>query len=115
MHKYVCVIQGFYFLLTGLWPLISVKTFQKVTGPKTDLWLVKTIAILVVVVGSVLVLAGFREAVSLEIRILAIESALGLSAVEMYYVMTQRISAIYLLDTFVEVAFAVFWVLSAFI
>jgi len=33
---YLCLIQGVYYLLTGLWPLVSIETFQMVTGPKTD-------------------------------------------------------------------------------
>jgi hypothetical protein len=35
--------------MTGLWPLVSIGTFQQVTGPKTDLWLVKTVGVLIAV------------------------------------------------------------------
>jgi hypothetical protein len=35
-------VQGIYYLLTGLWPLVSIGTFQMVTGEKTDVWLVHT-------------------------------------------------------------------------
>jgi len=36
-------LQGLYWLVTGLWGLIDVHSFMKVTGPKTDIWLVKTV------------------------------------------------------------------------
>jgi hypothetical protein len=39
--------QGVYYLLTGVWPLPSIGSFQRVTGPKTDLWLVRTVGVLV--------------------------------------------------------------------
>ncbi len=35
--------QGLYYTVSGLWPLISLRTFTLVTGPKVDLWLVKTV------------------------------------------------------------------------
>jgi hypothetical protein len=28
--------QGLYYLATGVWPLVSIETFQRVTGRKTD-------------------------------------------------------------------------------
>ena len=32
----LCSVQGLYCLITGVWPLVSIDTFQAVTGPKTD-------------------------------------------------------------------------------
>jgi hypothetical protein len=34
----ICTIQGFYFLVTGLWPLVHVDSSQAITGRKTDNW-----------------------------------------------------------------------------
>ncbi len=53
--------QGLYYALTGLWPLISISTFQAVTGPKAEHWLVRTVGVLVTVIGGVLALAGRRR------------------------------------------------------
>src|SRR5437870_12000828 len=44
-------IQGAYFIVTGVWPLLSMDTFERVTGPKTDRWLVRTVAVLVIAIG----------------------------------------------------------------
>jgi hypothetical protein len=32
----LCWLQGTYYFATGIWPLASVRTFEKVTGEKTD-------------------------------------------------------------------------------
>src|SRR4051794_14622821 len=29
-------VQGVYYFVTGVWPLVSIETFLMVTGPKTD-------------------------------------------------------------------------------
>lgn len=30
------VLQGAYYLATGVWPLVSRRSFERVTGPRTD-------------------------------------------------------------------------------
>src|SRR5688572_1800997 len=61
--------QGVYFLITGVWPLISIRTFQWVTGPKTDHlhtgreadhWLVMAVGVLVTSVAITLLTAAIR-------------------------------------------------------
>ena len=37
MEYPVALVQGIFYFLTGIWPLLSMETFLKVTGPKTDL------------------------------------------------------------------------------
>src|SRR3712207_8811708 len=48
--------------------LFRSRSFQAVTGPKTDLWLVKTVGVLVIAIGSVLCSAGLRRQAAPEIR-----------------------------------------------
>jgi len=43
--------QGLCYPLTGLWPLVSLRSFEKVTGPKADDWLVKTVGALIAVLS----------------------------------------------------------------
>jgi hypothetical protein len=40
------LLQGGYFLFTGIWPLVSRRTFEAVTGPKKDFWLAQTVGVL---------------------------------------------------------------------
>jgi hypothetical protein len=108
----LAVIQGAFYLATGIWPLVDIVSFQLVTGPKTDLWLVKTVGVLVAVVGAVLFVAGRRRRVTGEIALLAIGSALGLTAIDLVYSLSGRISAVYLADAVVEIGLAGLWVLA---
>jgi hypothetical protein len=104
-------IQGAYYLLTGIWPIVSIRTFQIVTGPKTDLWLVKTVGVLITVIGVVLMSAGLRGNTSPEIFTLAIGSAIGLTIIDVKYVSDGTIRRIYLLDAAAEMLLIAAWLL----
>lgn len=109
---FVALAQGLYFVATGIWPLLSIRTFQMVTGRKTDLWLVKTVGVLVAVIGGVLCLAALRQQVTLEVALLAVGSAAGLAGVDIVYVSKGRILPIYLLDAVVEAVLIAGWALG---
>lgn len=104
--------QGFYYVLSGLWSLVSIATFQVVTGPKTDIWLVKTVGSLLVCSGGVMLYSAFRRHVPMETILLALGNAAALIIIEIVYTSTGRISKVYLLDTGVEVVFIVLWLLG---
>jgi hypothetical protein len=106
----VCWAQGAYYVVTGAWPLLHIDSFQVVTGPKEDLWLVNTVGWFLIVVGAVLLLAAFRRAVGPETVVLGLGSAVLLAAVDIVYATREIISAIYLLDAVVEIAFVAAWV-----
>ncbi len=112
LFRYLSLAQGAYYVLTGVWPLVSIGTFQKVTGPKTDLWLVKTVGVVVGVIGGVLVMAGYRRQTAPEIPILAAGSAAGLAGIDIVYVLKKRISRIYLLDALAELVLIAGWALA---
>lgn len=89
--------QAAYYLATGVWPLIAPNAFQAVTGPKTDMWLVKTFGVLVGAVGLSLA-AGARGPVRAETRVLAAGSAAALGAADAWYAGRGRIRWTYLID-----------------
>src|SRR5512142_292348 len=101
--------QGLYYGLTGLWPLLSMKTFLAVTGPKTDLWLVKTVGIILAIIGVVLIFSQVDAQINLSIIILAIGSAFSLAIVEFIYVAKKVISPIYLGDAILELILIGWW------
>jgi hypothetical protein len=81
--------QGSYFAATGIWPLISIRSFQAVTGRKTDHlvtgseadhWLVNTVGVLVLSIGVTLLVAAWRRNVAVETAVLGVSSALALTA-----------------------------------
>lgn len=108
----LCLVQGLYFLLTGVWPLVSMRTFLMVTGPKADLWLVRTVGVLVGVIGASLLAAGFRNQPVPEVGLLAVGSALGLTAVDVVYVAKRVIAPIYLADAAAEVILVGAWAVA---
>ena len=112
MDYLVALIQGIYFVITGVWPIIHMGSFLAVTGPKTDLWLVKTVGILLAVIGAVLILAQVNGEISTSVISLAIGSSLSLAVVEFIYVAKRVISPIYLADAFVELILIAWWGIS---
>ncbi len=96
-------LQGAYYLLTGIWPIVHLRSFMALTGPKHDTWLVQTFGALVSAVGvSLLAGRADREATTR----LGVTSAMALAVSEVVFVARGRISPIYLADALVEVALA---------
>jgi hypothetical protein len=96
--------QGAYYLLTGVAPFASRRAFERVTGPKTEWWLVQTTGALVAVAGAGLLSAARRPTPAAELRAMAGGWALSLAAIEIVYVARRRISPVYLLDAAVQTA-----------
>src|SRR4051812_27447408 len=105
----LALAQGLFYASTGAWAIVDSRSFQAVTGPKADVWLVKTVGTLVFVIGGVLGRAGWCRRITPEIRLLAVGSALGLAAIDIVYVSKGRISKVYLLDAAAELGFAAAW------
>ncbi len=112
LPQLMALAQGLYYLVTGIWPLVSIGTFQKVTGPKVDLWLVKTAGVLITAIGLVLTRAGLRERVPDEVPLLAVSSAVGLTGIDVVYTARGRISPVYLLDALAELLLIAGWALA---
>jgi hypothetical protein len=110
----VALVQGTYFVFTGIWSLVDIDSFQKVTGPKTDVWLVKTVGVLVIAIGSGLIVAGMQEQVSPEIAVIATASAAGLLGIELVYVFKRVIAPIYAVDAVVEMGLLGWWAARLF-
>lgn len=106
---WVAGIQGAYFALAGIWPLLHMSSFLWVTGPKHDLWLVQTVAVLVLAIGIALLVAWWRGGPSPEAALLGALAAAGLALVDVVFVATATIRPIYLLDALVEVALLASW------
>jgi hypothetical protein len=101
--------QGGYFLTTGIWPLVHMRSFLRVSGPKHDLWLVRTVGALIAVTGAVLVAAARRNRLTAEIELLAAGTAAALGTVDAVYTSRRRIPPIYMLDGAAEAALVVLW------
>ena len=100
-------VQSGYFIATGLWPLVSDRSFQAVTGPKGSMWLAKVVGALVGVVGGVLSLAVIRgRTKEPETIALAAGSAAALGITDVVFVARAGIRRVYLVDAAIEAMFA---------
>lgn len=105
----VAAVQGIYFLVAGVWPILNIDSFQAVTGSKTDLWLVYTVGGLVSVIGLAILLAATSARVTRETMTLAIGSAIVLAAIDVIFALRGTIWSIYLLDAAAELALLGWW------
>ena len=108
----VALLQGSYYLITGLWAIVHIESFQKITGPKTDLWLVKTVGLLLAVIGAGLLLAAYRQQLDPALIVIAVGSAAALIAIEVVYVAKRTISRIYLMDAAIEAGLIAWWAVA---
>jgi hypothetical protein len=98
-------MQAGYYIATGIWPLVSMRSFEAVTGPKTDRWLVRMVGLLAASIGTSIVVGLQEEQVRDETRVLAICSAASFTLIDTVYALKGRISKLYLADAAVEIAF----------
>lgn len=103
------LVQGLYYLLTGLWPLIHIGSFMYVTGPKTDTWLVKMVGFLSMSIGASLIIAVKNKE---RPWTLSCCTALSFMIIDNYYALDGRISKVYLADAALELIFLLAVLLS---
>jgi hypothetical protein len=116
-------VQGAYYLVTGLWPLVSIRTFKLVTGEQgkgdnyqtgldADHWLVMTAGVLITSIALALLVGAWRKSQGIELAVLAIGAAVGLTAIDVIYTWRGIIAPIYLLDAALEVPLIVAWLVT---
>jgi hypothetical protein len=108
----VSLAQGGFYVATGLWPILHLPSFEAVSGPKPEGWLVKTFGGFISVVGGALALAGMRRRVTPELALLGAGAAAALAAADIIYVGKRRIAPTYLLDAAAELLLLGAWGLS---
>ncbi|RYG76692.1 hypothetical protein EON77_10395 [bacterium] len=108
LTQWLLLLQGGFYLLTGAWPLLHMRSFVAVTGPKTDLWLVRMVAALALAIGLALLVAS-REPRANAVVALGIGSALAFLTIDVVYVSKRTIGPIYLGDAAFEVVTLVGW------
>jgi hypothetical protein len=104
-------IHALYFLTIGIWPVIDLNSFMFFTGPKTDIWMVKALGLLMTIIGLLLISATIRNKLIMEVIMLIVFSASALAGVEFYYGWNDMIPEIYLLDAAAELFFILCWLL----
>jgi hypothetical protein len=105
--------QGAFYVATGAWPLFHRRSFEAVTGPKTDWWLVQTAGTLIAAAGASLVAAGGKDDVTPASRLLGAGGAAGLAGIDIVHASRGRISKVYLLDAAAELALVAGWAVAS--
>ena len=98
-------------VIGGLWPLLHLKSFEAVFGPKVDRWLVKTVSGLLVVNGMTLLGTTSSPESVAQARRLGVGTAAVLAMIDLVYAPIGRISKMYLADAAVEIGWIVVWCL----
>ena len=106
---YLLWIQGIYYALTAIWPLVHIESFMIITGPKQDIWLVKTVSVLILSVSLALLYGACYNTDYRLIRLIAVSAALGLTVIDIWYYLQGVIKWVYLPDAFAELVFIVCW------
>jgi hypothetical protein len=105
-------VQGVFYVATGLWPIVHLRSFEAVTGPKYDKWLARTMGGMITAVGTALIAGAFERRQSRALRILGIGSAVALGLADVIYAARGRISKVYLGDAIAEGALVASWAVS---
>jgi hypothetical protein len=106
----VALAHGAYLAAAGLMPILAMRTFKKITGPKPEGWLAKGVGACMANIGATLASAGARGKVAREVRMLGITTALSFAAMDIWYGgFRRRISPVYLLNGAAQLGFAAAW------
>jgi hypothetical protein len=88
------------------------KTDNLQTGLDADHWLIMTVSVLITAIALTLLVGAYRKSQALELGILAIAAATGLTAIDVVYTARGIIQPIYLLDAALEVPLVLAWCLA---
>jgi hypothetical protein len=105
-------VQGLVYLVSGGWPLVHLRSFEAVTGPKIDDWLVRTVAGILVAIGAAEVWADRRDEVTPPLAVAGAGTAITLGSVAAWYAARGRIREVYFVDAAMEAALAVGWAVA---
>jgi hypothetical protein len=101
--------QGAYYLVTGIWPILHMRSFEAVTGPKVDKWLVKTVGGMIAITGALMLKKGLERTTDDDTIGVAVAGATFLTGIDVWYSLKGRISKIYLADAVTEVGLLAAW------
>lgn len=112
MTSLLATTHGVLYVITGFWPVLHMPSFEWVTGPKRDDWLVKTVGALLGVIGTVFLLQARQKQFPPEAPVLAAGTATTLALVDIVYYKKGILRWVYLVDAAMEILLAAGWLTS---
>lgn len=85
-------MQAVYYFVTGAWVLVHLQSFMAVTGPKTDLWLVKIVGLLILPYSLLCLYLAIQKRRHRVIALTLLSCCVLLAAAESYYSIAGHIS-----------------------
>jgi hypothetical protein len=90
--KTIITFQGLYYVVIAIWPLVHIKSFEFVTGPKKENWLVYTVSVLLIAYsGTIFYGMTKTDFPSPELVTLSMLNAIGLTCIDVIFVMKKTI------------------------
>ena len=109
----VALAQAVYYGVTGAWPLVSRRSFELVTGRKTDWWLVETFSLMLLPIAGALGMAAARDEVTHEVELLGATAAGVLAGADVAIALRRLGRPTYLLDAAASGAIVAGWALAS--
>jgi len=104
----LALAHGAFNVVAGVWPLVSIGSFERIFGPKADRWLEYTVAGLLLTNG-ISQIGAARRGQYAAARLVGCGTAASLLAVDLVFVPSGRIRWTYLLDGAMELAWLAAW------
>ena len=99
-----------YWVFGAAWPLVNIKSFERVTGHKREDWLVRTVALLMLSVVATLFTMRRTRRDDETMRVMGATSAAALGTVALVGPLAGRISPVYLMDALVDLGLMFGWI-----
>jgi hypothetical protein len=97
--------QAAYYVATGMWPLVHLRSFEALTGPKPDRFVAESTGLLFVASGVALATAARRRHPGLAAQVLAVAVPAASTIATLRH--RPRLRPVYLLDAAIQSALAV--------
>jgi hypothetical protein len=111
--RLLLIAHASYIFVTAVWPLVNIESFMLVTGPKADIWLVKTVGALLIPISLCMFSYLRKQTPDESLIILASGTTISFICIDVYYATTDVISDIYLADAAVELLLLTGWIFVA--
>jgi len=98
----IITVQGLYYLITGVWPVLGIEPFTAAAGPGQGIGLAPLSAALTCVIGLSLVVAATGAQVALPTWVLSLGSTVVLASLNLLFTVTGDLPARYLLEAALE-------------
>ncbi len=105
----IALLQGIFNVLGGVWPLVSLRSFEWVYGKKRDIFLQKTVAGLLFSIGCVQLAAADSSDELPSTRRLGIATAATLLAIDLTYIPRGEMRWTYWQDALCEIGWIAAW------